>query len=125
MYRLTSGPGRYLCDYSYHNAQSDHFCTYLDARVLDEPITDLMLRSCGFTEHAEAVLAQIKAEYHTAREEARRHWPADYWLIETGRSDQPGINGGLLPRRSPTPQGKCQPSMPSSVRWRFHLWTWR
>jgi uncharacterized protein len=23
---------------------------------------------------------------------------ADYWLIETGPADQPGINGGLLPR---------------------------
>ena len=38
------------------------------------------------------------------------HWtftkwagPADYWLIETGPSDQPGINGGLLPRRGPSP----------------------
>lgn len=35
-----------------------------------------------------------------------KQWgPMDYWLIETGPSDQPGINGGLLPRRgdSPTP----------------------
>jgi len=72
MYGLTSGPGRYLCDYGYHNAHSDHFCTYLDARILDEPITDLVLRRCSFAEHAEAVLAQIEAEYHTAREQARR-----------------------------------------------------
>ncbi len=72
MYGLTSGPGRYLCDYGYHNAQSDHFCTCLDARILDEPITDLVLRRCSFAEHAEAVLAQIEAEYDTAREEARR-----------------------------------------------------
>ena len=72
MYGLTSGPGQYLCDYGYHNAQSDHFCTCLDARILDEPIADLVLRRCSFAEHAEVVLAQIEAEYDTAREEARR-----------------------------------------------------
>jgi uncharacterized protein len=27
----------------------------------------------------------------------------EYWLIETGPLDQPGINGGLLPRRGPVP----------------------
>lgn len=26
-----------------------------------------------------------------------------YWLINTGPSDQPGINGGLVPRRGPAP----------------------
>ncbi len=25
--------------------------------------------------------------------------PGNYWLIKTGPDDQPGINGGLLPRR--------------------------
>ena len=28
----------------------------------------------------------------------------DYWLIHTGPEDQPGINGGLLPRRGPVPE---------------------
>jgi uncharacterized protein len=28
---------------------------------------------------------------------------ADYWLIDTGPADQPGINGGLLPRSGPAP----------------------
>ncbi|MDB5909997.1 MAG: glyoxalase [Massilia sp.] len=28
----------------------------------------------------------------------------DYWLIHTGPDDQPGINGGLLPRRGPPPE---------------------
>jgi predicted enzyme related to lactoylglutathione lyase len=28
---------------------------------------------------------------------------ADYWLIETGPSDEPGIDGGLLPRRGDPP----------------------
>lgn len=27
--------------------------------------------------------------------------PVEYWLITTGPDDQPGINGGLVPRRSP------------------------
>ena len=27
----------------------------------------------------------------------------DYWMIETGSDDTPGINGGLLPRRGPAP----------------------
>jgi predicted DNA repair protein MutK/predicted enzyme related to lactoylglutathione lyase len=29
--------------------------------------------------------------------------PIEYWLITTGTDDQPGINGGLLPRRGPGP----------------------
>jgi predicted enzyme related to lactoylglutathione lyase len=27
----------------------------------------------------------------------------DYWLLETGPAESPGINGGLLPRRGPRP----------------------
>ena len=27
--------------------------------------------------------------------------PTDYWLITTGPDSEPGINGGLLPRRDP------------------------
>jgi predicted enzyme related to lactoylglutathione lyase len=32
-----------------------------------------------------------------------QHWPGpqDYWLIQTGEDGEPGINGGLLPRRDP------------------------
>ena len=29
--------------------------------------------------------------------------PMDYWVITTGPSDQPGINGGLLRRHGPAP----------------------
>lgn len=29
----------------------------------------------------------------------------DYWMIHTGPDDQPGINGGLLPRRGAVPAG--------------------
>jgi predicted enzyme related to lactoylglutathione lyase len=35
--------------------------------------------------------------------------PAVYWLIKTGPSDQPGINGGLLPRRGPAPLAEMPP----------------
>ena len=35
--------------------------------------------------------------------------PADYWLIETGTSDQPGINGGFLPRRRQAPLTEMPP----------------
>ncbi|HEY0061574.1 MAG TPA: VOC family protein [Telluria sp.] len=28
----------------------------------------------------------------------------DYWMIHTGPDDQPGINGGLMPRRGDVPQ---------------------
>jgi predicted enzyme related to lactoylglutathione lyase len=27
--------------------------------------------------------------------------PMEYWLITTGESSEPGINGGLMPRRDP------------------------
>ena len=33
--------------------------------------------------------------------------PEDYWLIRTGPDDQPGINGGLLPRQGPAPDDVC------------------
>lgn len=32
--------------------------------------------------------------------------PMDYWLIETGPDDEPGINGGLMKREQPG-QGVC------------------
>ncbi len=28
----------------------------------------------------------------------------DYWMVHTGPDDQPGINGGLMPRRGEQPQ---------------------
>ena len=36
--------------------------------------------------------------------EGGEHWKGgDYWLIQTGPDTQPGINGGLLPRKGPVP----------------------
>jgi hypothetical protein len=69
--RVNAG-GRYQCDDSYARGQTDHCCTLLDARLLDEPITDIVLRQCQFIEHAEAVLAQLEVEHATAREDTRR-----------------------------------------------------
>jgi DNA invertase Pin-like site-specific DNA recombinase len=66
------GGGRYQCDDHYAHGQTDHCCTLLDARILDEPITDVVLRQCQFIEHAEAVLAQLDTEYGTVRAESRR-----------------------------------------------------
>jgi hypothetical protein len=28
----------------------------------------------------------------------------DYWMISTGPDDRPGINGGMVPRRGPSPE---------------------
>lgn len=36
--------------------------------------------------------------------------PAKHWLIETGPSDTPGINGGLLPRPGSAPMAEMQPA---------------
>ncbi|HSF34434.1 MAG TPA: recombinase family protein [Candidatus Tectomicrobia bacterium] len=67
-----NGGGRYQCDDRYDHGQTDHHCTLLDARLLDEPIIDVVLRRCQFIEHAEAVLSQLEAEHATVREDARR-----------------------------------------------------
>jgi hypothetical protein len=64
--------GQYQCDDDYDNGQADHACTLLDARVLDGPIADVILRRCQFVEHAEAVLAELEAEYDSARDEAQQ-----------------------------------------------------
>ena len=32
---------------------------------------------------------------------AWKNMPIDYWVIRTGESDQPGIDGGLIRRRTP------------------------
>jgi Recombinase len=64
--------GQYQCDDDYDSGQADHACTLLDARILDDPITDVILRHCRFVEHTEAVLAQLEAEYDSAREDAQR-----------------------------------------------------
>jgi Recombinase len=66
------GRGRYLCDQGYDNGQTDHLCTQLDRRILDEPLVDVVLGRCQFAEHADAVLAEVESEYQTMREDVRR-----------------------------------------------------
>ena len=34
----------------------------------------------------------------------------EYWMIHTGTDDQPGINGGLLPRPGPAPDPMTTPN---------------
>jgi DNA invertase Pin-like site-specific DNA recombinase len=69
---VNRGTGRYQCDDDYGNGQANHACVLLNAGVLDAPITDVILRHCQFVEHTEAVLAQLEAEYDTARGDAQR-----------------------------------------------------
>ena len=33
--------------------------------------------------------------------------PTDYWMLETGPKDQPGINGGLLKRQGALTPNEC------------------
>ena len=37
----------------------------------------------------------------------KRFGDRDYWLIATGNSDQPGINGGLVRRQGPAPAAQA------------------
>src|SRR5207237_128497 len=54
------------------NGQADHHCVLLDARILDEPVVDLVLSRCEFTRHADAVLAEMESEYQAGHDEVRR-----------------------------------------------------
>lgn len=72
MLAISTRFGRYHCEAGYRRAQLDHHCTLLDARVLDEPVADVVLNRCGFAEYADAVLTEMESEYDAAREEARR-----------------------------------------------------
>jgi predicted enzyme related to lactoylglutathione lyase len=43
-------------------------------------------------------------------------WPGmDYWLMTTGPDDQPGINGGIGPRRQPSDHTQNSIQVPSVV----------
>lgn len=62
-----------------------------------------MSRITHFEIHASQPQALI--DYYTALLgwTFSKYGSADYWLIETGPSDEPGINGGLMPRRGDPP----------------------
>jgi hypothetical protein len=64
--------GRYQCDLDYDNGRADHHCTVVSARLIDEPVVDVVLNRCSFVEYADEVLQQLQAEYAGARESARR-----------------------------------------------------
>ncbi|MBS1810816.1 MAG: VOC family protein [Acidobacteria bacterium] len=63
-----------------------------------------MARVCHFEIHADDPNRAI-AFYQTVFGWQFNKWegPQDYWLIKTGESDQPGIDGGLLRRMGPAP----------------------
>jgi predicted enzyme related to lactoylglutathione lyase len=48
---------------------------------------------------------QLLIDYYTALFgwKIERWGPIEYWTIETGPADQPGINGGLVPRQGAAP----------------------
>jgi predicted enzyme related to lactoylglutathione lyase len=62
-----------------------------------------MSRPVHFEIHASDPLALIDF-YRTLFGWAFKKWSGgEYWVISTGPDEQPGINGGLLPRRGPPP----------------------
>jgi hypothetical protein len=65
--------GRYQCDDRYRNGFADAACTVVDARLLDEPIAEVVLDRCSFHQYADAVLGQLEGEYDQAVDQARQH----------------------------------------------------
>ena len=62
-----------------------------------------MARAVHFEIHASQPQALI-AFYTTLFGWSFNKWDGgDYWMIHTGPDDQPGINGGLMPRRGDLP----------------------
>jgi len=59
-----------------------------------------MARVVHFEIHAEDI-DRAKEFYGSVFDWNFRHWGGsmEYWVIETGPDSEPGINGGLLPRR--------------------------
>lgn len=63
-----------------------------------------MARAVHFEIHASNPQALI-AFYTTLFGWTFNKWDGgDYWMIHTGPDDQPGINGGLMPRRGGLPE---------------------
>ncbi len=61
-----------------------------------------MPRVCHFEIHAEDPERAMGFYRHVLGWEFKK-WegPQEYWLITTGPQEQPGINGGLMPRMGP------------------------
>jgi uncharacterized protein len=58
-----------------------------------------MPRVVHFEIHAEQPARAIAFYERLLGWKFQRYGETEYWLIETGPKDQPGIDGGLLPRR--------------------------
>lgn len=64
--------GRYICDAGYRHGGVDGHCTVLDARILDEPVADVVLNQCRFPEYANAVLSHLEAERVQEHDDTRQ-----------------------------------------------------
>jgi predicted enzyme related to lactoylglutathione lyase len=63
-----------------------------------------MSRAVHFEIHASNP-KQLIAFYSSVLGWSFNKWEGgDYWMIHTGPDEQPGINGGLMPRRGPVPE---------------------
>lgn len=62
-----------------------------------------MARVVHFEIHAQDVERARRFYEHAFGWTFQQWGNADYWLINTGPDEQPGINGGLLPRRGDAP----------------------
>jgi len=66
-----------------------------------------MARAVHFEIHASNPQALIKF-YSSLFGWTFNKWEGgDYWMIHTGPDEQPGINGGLMPRRGPLPESQA------------------
>ena len=69
-----------------------------------------MSRAVHFEIHAANPPAVIDF-YRTLFGWSFNKWEAgDYWMIHTGAREQPGIDGGLLPRQGPSPAPGASPN---------------
>ncbi len=66
-------------------------------RLYDGPEEGAMPRVIHFEIHADAP-KRASGFYSTVFGRKIKHWdgPQDYWLIETGPQDEPGIKGGRV-----------------------------
>ena len=61
------------CYYRCRDRNYEETCVMLTARILDEPISELVLSKCRFPQYADRVLKQLKQEYEQAKAEAMRY----------------------------------------------------
>jgi uncharacterized protein len=63
-----------------------------------------MVRPVHFEVHATDPERSIRFYREVLGWQIERWGDQPYWIITTGKTDEAGINGGLLPRRGPAPE---------------------